>query len=82
MYVRNNKMIAVEYRCGCGRTGQMITYAVERPAEDYPQEQFYIKCGRCGTQTFRFDSPQASEMSWAAMDGHAIEYSRPQSKVA
>ena len=75
-------MIAVEYRCGCGQTGQMITHAVEQPAEDYPEEQFYIKCGGCRSLTFRFDSPQASEMSWNAMEGNTVEYSRPETKVA
>ncbi len=69
-------MIAVEYRCGCGQTGEMIEYAAEQAGSDYPSNQFFIKCQSCGTRTFRFDSPQASEMNWATMDGHAVEYSR------
>ena len=74
-------MIAVEYRCGCGHTGEMIEYSTEQPDSDYPPNQFFIECQGCRTRTFRFDSPQATEMSWATMDGHAVEYSR-ESRVA
>ena len=69
-------MIAVEYRCECGDTGQMLEFKANNPEPGYPQEQFCVKCSACGTQTFRFDSPQAAEMDWAAMDGHAVEYTR------
>lgn len=69
-------MIAVQYRCGCGQTGDMVEYAVTAPDDNYPPKQFYIGCRHCGVQTFRFDSPQATEMNWAAMDGHAVEYTR------
>jgi hypothetical protein len=54
----------------------MIEYATEQADSDYPPQQFFIVCQRCGTRTFRFDSPQATEMNWATMDGHAVEYSR------
>lgn len=69
-------MIAVEYRCGCGHTGEMVEYSTDQVDSDYPSNQFFIRCQGCGTRTFRFDSPQATEMNWATMDGHAVEYSR------
>ena len=73
-------MIAVEYRCGCGRTAELVEFSAPQAGADYPAEQFYIKCAHCGTQTFRFDSPQATEMNWAAMDGHAVEYTVEQQR--
>ena len=69
-------MIAVEYRCGCGEAAEMHEYNVTEAHTDYPASQYHIKCHCCGTRTFRFDSPQATEMNWAAMEGHAVEYSR------
>ena len=71
-------MIAVEYRCGCGHAAEIFEFSAASAGRDYPREQFYIRCAQCGTQTFRFDSPQATEMNWAAMDGHSVEYSYEQ----
>ncbi len=69
-------MVAVEYRCGCGSTGEMIEHRVPAPDTCYPRRQYFIACGECGARSFRFAARHDTETNWAGMEGNAIEYTR------